>query len=131
MASQEVGIPTCTVGQIRHRADLSVDWSCNPWASHPRHFERYTAFAEGRFEKSEWKNYLKKLEEESGRKRFENVKQLTGVKYVPHTEVCTVQAPRQKIHKMGRKIMVLDTIQTMTSKAADYFVPVEQTRTMK
>jgi formylmethanofuran dehydrogenase subunit B len=127
MAIQEVGIPTCTLGQIRHRADLIVYWACNPWVSHPRHFERYTAFAEGRFKKSEWKSYLHKLGSESGKKKFENVKRLTTVKYrpLPNPQACTVQAPPQTIHKIGRKVIVFDTIQTMTAKAADYFVQVE------
>ena len=46
---QEVGIPTCTLGQIRHRADLIIYWGCDPWSAHPRHLERYTSFTEGRF----------------------------------------------------------------------------------
>ena len=29
---QEVGIPTCTLGQIRHRADLIIYWGCDPWS---------------------------------------------------------------------------------------------------
>ncbi len=52
MATQEIGIPTATLGQIRHRADLIIYWACNPWTSHPRHVERYTNFTDGRFEKA-------------------------------------------------------------------------------
>ena len=61
MATQEIGIPACTLGQIRHRADLIIYWACNPWTSHPRHLERYTSFTDGRFEGSEWKSYMEKL----------------------------------------------------------------------
>ncbi len=127
MAAQEVGIPTCTLGQIRHRADLIVYWGCNPWASHPRHIERYTAFAEGRFEKSEWKSYMQKVKGESSKKKIDLVTSLTMIKYRPPPEPQTyiVEAPPQTIHKMGRKIIVFDTIKTMTAKAADYFVQVE------
>jgi formylmethanofuran dehydrogenase subunit B len=49
MALQEVGEVTCTLGEIRNRADLIVFWGCNPAASHPRHAERYSALASGRF----------------------------------------------------------------------------------
>ena len=71
MATQEIGIPACTLGQIRHRADLIVYWACNPWTSHPRHLERYTSFTEGRFEKSEWKGYMQKMKGEAGMKKVE------------------------------------------------------------
>ncbi|MFO1094626.1 MAG: formylmethanofuran dehydrogenase subunit B [Planctomycetaceae bacterium] len=49
MALQEVGEVTCTLGEIRNRADLIVFWGCNPAVSHPRHAERYSAFASGRY----------------------------------------------------------------------------------
>ena len=42
---QEVGIPTSTLGQVRHRADLIIYWGSDPLSSHPRHMERYTYFA--------------------------------------------------------------------------------------
>ena len=42
MAIQEVGESTCTLGEIRHRADLVLFWRVNPVRSHPRHFERYS-----------------------------------------------------------------------------------------
>lgn len=48
MALQEVGEVTCTLGEIRNRADLIVFWGCNPGVSHPRHAERYSGFATGR-----------------------------------------------------------------------------------
>lgn len=44
MAMQTVGESTCTLGEIRTRADLVVFWGCNPAASHPRHAERYSVF---------------------------------------------------------------------------------------
>jgi formylmethanofuran dehydrogenase subunit B len=49
MALQEVGEVTCTLGEIRNRADLIVFWGCNPAISHPRHAERYSSCATGRF----------------------------------------------------------------------------------
>lgn len=40
-ALQSVGEVTCTLGEIRNRADLIVVWNVDPATSHPRFFERY------------------------------------------------------------------------------------------
>jgi formylmethanofuran dehydrogenase subunit B len=48
---QDVGESTCTLGEVRHRADLIIYWGCNPVHAHPRHMLRYTAFSKGRFRK--------------------------------------------------------------------------------
>lgn len=61
LSTQDVGMTSSTLGQIRHRADLIIYWGSNPWSAHPRHIERYTAFPEGRFAKSAWKGYLTKI----------------------------------------------------------------------
>jgi formylmethanofuran dehydrogenase subunit B len=49
MAIQEVGEVTCTLGEVKNRADLVIFWGSNPVESHPRHFERYSLLPEGRF----------------------------------------------------------------------------------
>jgi formylmethanofuran dehydrogenase subunit B len=49
MAIQEVGESTCSLGEVRNRADLVIFWGANPVESHPRHFERYSADARGLF----------------------------------------------------------------------------------
>ena len=49
MALQEVGEVTCTLGEVRNRADLVIFWGCHPAVSHPRHADRYSVFAKGRF----------------------------------------------------------------------------------
>ena len=49
MALQDVGEVTCTLGEIRNRADLVIYWGCHPATSHPRHAERYSVFPQGRF----------------------------------------------------------------------------------
>jgi len=128
MALQEAGISTCTLGQVRHRADLIIYWGSNPWASHPRHVERYTAFPEGRFEKSEWKSYMQKMKASAGKKKLDAAARRGKFgRYHPPTypQACTVDAPPQTIHKKGRKLIVFDAIKTMTAEAADYFVQVE------
>lgn len=42
MASQLVGKSTCTLGEVRNRADLILCWGVNPVVTHPRLLERYT-----------------------------------------------------------------------------------------
>ncbi len=49
MAVQAVGESTCTLGEVKNRADLVIFWGCNPAESHPRHAERYSVFASGEF----------------------------------------------------------------------------------
>ena len=72
LSVQEIGISSCTLGQIRHRADLVMYWGSNPWSAHPRHIERYTTFSEGRFQKSTWKRYLTKIKASAVKKRIES-----------------------------------------------------------
>ncbi|HOT23156.1 MAG TPA: formylmethanofuran dehydrogenase subunit B [Thermoleophilia bacterium] len=47
LAMQAVGEPTCTLGEVRDRADVLVFWGCNPDQSHLRHLARYSANARG------------------------------------------------------------------------------------
>ncbi len=49
MAIQEVGESTCSLGEIRNRADLVMFWGVDPVQSHPRHFERYSVEPVGEF----------------------------------------------------------------------------------
>jgi formylmethanofuran dehydrogenase subunit B len=49
LAVQEVGESTCTLGEIRHRADLVIYWGSNPAKSQPRHMERYSLDPVGEF----------------------------------------------------------------------------------
>ncbi len=45
---QNQGEPTCTLGEIKHRADLVIFWGCNPAEAHIRHFARYSVSARGK-----------------------------------------------------------------------------------
>jgi len=47
LAMQAVGEPTCTLGEVRNRADILVFWGCNPGVSHVRHFARYSVMPKG------------------------------------------------------------------------------------
>ena len=46
---QDMGMPSATLGQVRHRADLIIYWGCNPAEAHPRHMMRYGPLSKGRF----------------------------------------------------------------------------------
>ncbi len=45
----DVGEPTCTLGEVRGRADLIIYWGCNPSSAHTRHIKRYTSKSTGKF----------------------------------------------------------------------------------
>lgn len=124
---QEVGIPTATLGQVRHRADLVIYWGCNPWSAHPRHIERYTNFSEGRFEESEWQEYVKKLRSKAGKKKIERASTLGVVKAkVPRMDACQIPGlPPAMSAKGGRKLIVVDVRKSMTADMADYFIQVQ------
>ncbi len=51
IGEQDAGISTCTLGQVKHRADLIIYWGCNPAHAHPRHMARYSAASKGKFVK--------------------------------------------------------------------------------
>jgi formylmethanofuran dehydrogenase subunit B len=48
-AAQSTGFVTSTLGEVRQRSDVVILWSADPSTTHPRHFERYSLFPEGRF----------------------------------------------------------------------------------
>jgi len=49
MAFQGVGEVTCTLGEVKNRADLVIFWGGNPAESHPRHWTRYSLMPKGQF----------------------------------------------------------------------------------
>lgn len=49
LAIQDVGVPSCTLGEVKNRADRIVFWGCNPAHAHPRHMSRYSIFPRGFF----------------------------------------------------------------------------------
>jgi formylmethanofuran dehydrogenase subunit B len=127
LSVQEVGIPTATLGQIRHRADLIIYWGCDPWSAHPRHLERYTAFTEGRFEGSEWKSYINKVKASAGRKKLLSLERKGVLKqrYEPPVQTVSDNKPPATLSKEGRKLIVIDVRKSMTAEIADYFIQVE------
>ena len=49
IAVQDIGLPTCTLGEVKNRADRIIFWGCNPAHAHPRHMSRYSIFPRGFF----------------------------------------------------------------------------------
>ena len=49
IAFQVVGEPTCTLGEIKNRADMVIFWGGNPAESHPRHFTKYSVTPKGMY----------------------------------------------------------------------------------
>ena len=124
LSTQDVGMTSSTLGQIRHRADLIIYWGSNPWSAHPRHIERYTAFPEGRFAKSAWKGYLTKIKTSNVKKKIESA--LRRLQRKEKLSVSSLYAcPYPALLKEGRKLVVVDVRRTRTAEIADYFIQVE------
>jgi len=47
LAIQDVGLPSCTLGEIKNRADLIIYWGSNPAAAHANHMKRYSYVSKG------------------------------------------------------------------------------------
>ncbi|MFO0792208.1 MAG: formylmethanofuran dehydrogenase subunit B [Pirellulales bacterium] len=43
LALHTIGTSTCSLGEVRNRADLVIFWRADPLITHPRHLERYSA----------------------------------------------------------------------------------------
>jgi formylmethanofuran dehydrogenase subunit B len=109
LGMQEAGIPTCTLGQVRHRADLIIYWGCDPMSSHPRHLQWYTSFAEGRFERSTLRSTQK-----------DSIYRKTDCSNNIHL----IESSRKK----RRKLIVVDIRKTQTASLADLFIQIQPNR---
>ncbi len=49
IAFQGVGEVTCSLGEVKNRADYVIFWGGNPAESHPRHFTKYSLMPKGEF----------------------------------------------------------------------------------
>lgn len=124
LAVHDVGLASCTLGQLRHRADLIIYWGSNPWSSHPRHIERYTAFSEGRFQTDTWQHYLLRSTATSVKKKLLRATNLTLKKDVS-TPPKTEQRLPYTLYREERKLIVIDVRKTRSAEIADYFIQVE------
>ncbi len=129
LSIQDIGFPTCTLGQIRHRADLVIYWGCNPWSAHPRHIERYTNFTDGRFRSSEYNHYLASLGSYRAEQRLKRASKLMRSR--GEEETIEEPIPRNcepvppNLFEKERKMIVIDVRKTRTADLADYFLQVE------
>jgi formylmethanofuran dehydrogenase subunit B len=126
LSIQDVGISSCTLGQIRHRADLIIYWGCDPWSAHPRHVERYTRFSGGRFQASDWSGYVTRTNILQAEKRRSRISKLTQMKE-GSTPPKTGPVP-YKLFRKSRKMIVIDIRKTRSAEMADYFLQVEPNR---
>jgi len=124
LSIQDIGIASCTLGQLRHRADLIIYWGCNPWSAHPRHVERYTTFSDGRFQKSTWKTYISRLGGVLSKKRLRRAVNLVLRRDVFVTPEISRELPYTMFQKK-RKMVVVDVRKTHSADTADYFLQVE------
>ncbi|MSQ93200.1 MAG: formylmethanofuran dehydrogenase subunit B [Gemmataceae bacterium] len=49
MAAQLGGKVSCTLGEVKNRADFMIYWGGNPAECHPRHFTKYSLMQKGKF----------------------------------------------------------------------------------
>ena len=49
LALQQVGEASCTLGEVKNRADLIIVWGADPLVTHPRHLSRYAVDPRGLF----------------------------------------------------------------------------------
>jgi len=124
LAMQDVGLVGATLGQFRHRADLIIYWGSNPWSSHPRHMERYTALSEGRFQRSIWRRIIVRVKAESLRKSLMRVASL-----LLHRRTSMMLSEAEKslegLPSDERRLIVVDVRRTRTADLADYFIQVK------
>ncbi len=127
LSVQNVGMASCTLGQLRHRADLIIYWGSNPWSAHPRHIDRYTAFSDGRFQKSAWRQYLPRLNATLTKKRLDRTSTLV-LRKAASAPPETGKNPSYALARKERKMIVVDVRRTHSADVADYFLQVEPNR---
>jgi formylmethanofuran dehydrogenase subunit B len=120
LGMQEMGIPTATLGQVRHRADLIIYWGSDPLSSHPRHMQRYTYFAKGRFEESTRKVCTNQdsIEADQGVNS-------EGFQSQVRTDSSDEHFLPQTLCEKARKLLVVDVRNTLTAARADVFLQIE------
>jgi formylmethanofuran dehydrogenase subunit B len=47
LAIQDVGLPSCTLGEVKNRADLVIYWGADPAAAHANPMKRYSYISKG------------------------------------------------------------------------------------
>ena len=120
LGMQEEGIPSCTLGEVRHRADLILYWGCDPLSSHPRHMQRYTIFSEGRFEESQ-----RKVHSDQNNVEVNQAIDLAKSPTQFQTDNSDPNSLPQTLSKEARKLIVVDVRKTSTAAMANFFLQIE------
>ena len=120
LGMQEEGIPSCTLGDVRHRADLILYWGCDPLSSHPRHMQRYTIFSEGRFEESQ-----RKIHSDQNSIEVNQDRDLAKSPTQFQTDNSDPNSLPQTLSKEARKLIVVDVRKTSTAAMANFFLQIE------
>jgi formylmethanofuran dehydrogenase subunit B len=120
LGMQEVGIPTSTLGQVRHRADLIIYWGSDPLSSHPRHMQRYTYFAKGRFEESTRKVCTNQNDTDANQEDKSESSKPEG-----ETDTSDQSFLPQSLCEKNRKLLVVDVRKSLTAAKADVFIQIE------
>jgi formylmethanofuran dehydrogenase subunit B len=120
LGMQEVGIPSCTLGQVRHRADLILYWGCDPLSSHPRHMQRYTVFSDGRFGLSQ-----RSALEQQNSVEADHGAELPRRQSQENMDSSSGTCSPENLIKKARKLIVVDVRKTLTATRADLFLKIE------
>ena len=123
LSVQNIGIVSCTLGQIRHRADLILYWGSDPYSAHPRHVERYTTFSEGRFRRSGWLSFIRRLSGKILKKKLIQTARLVLRRTQPQHSRALEKLP-VPFYMEGRKMIVVDVRRTRSAEVADYFLQI-------
>jgi formylmethanofuran dehydrogenase subunit B len=125
---QDAGLPGCTLGQVRHRADLIIYWGCNPLSSHLRHLTRYTACSKGRFTEGDCRErFQRRGNQQNGQQK--NLGELYDEKSMAQrSSLCDPTDLNNALgasSKGDRIMVVVDVRMTQSANLADFFIQVE------
>jgi formylmethanofuran dehydrogenase subunit B len=114
MAFQGVGEVTCSLGEVKNRADLVIFWGSNPAESHPRHWGRYSTMPKGLFVPN-------------GRKdRTVVVVDVRRSKSVPAADIFLQIKPRKDFEALWALRALVKGIELDASVAEETGIPLEQ-----
>src|SRR5436190_213097 len=114
IAFQGVGEVTCSLGEVKNRADLVIFWGSNPAESHPRHWGRYSTMPKGLFVPN-------------GRKdRTVVIVDVRRSKSAPAADIFLAIKPRKDFEALRALRALVKGVQLDESVAAETGIPLDQ-----